>query len=97
MGPEGEVAEVEPSPEEVAVVAEGTGVSPLGFSVAEVSGCTGVETLVKVSVTGQMVVEIATVEVTMAVSPSPAGQSVTVGAQLVTVETMVEYTVEVVM
>jgi len=94
MGPEGEVVEVESPPGEVA---EGTGVSPLGFSVAEVSGCTGVETLVKVSVTGQMVVEIATVEVTVAVSPSPAGQLVTVGPQLVMVETMVEYTVEVVM
>jgi hypothetical protein len=49
-----------------------------------------------VSVTGQTVVEIAMVEVTTVVEPSPAGQSVTLAAQLVIVISLVVYTVEVV-
>lgn len=49
---------------------------------------------VSVSVTGHTVVETAIVEVTTVVEP--AGQFVTVGAQLVIVISLVEYTVEVV-
>ena len=49
-----------------------------------------------VSVTGQTVVETAIVEVTTVVEPSPAGQSVTLAAQLVIVISLVVYTVEVV-
>jgi hypothetical protein len=50
-----------------------------------------------VSVTGQTVVETAIVEVTTVVEPDPAGQSVTLAAQLVIVILLVVYTVEVVM
>ena len=46
--------------------------------------------------TGQTVVEIAIVEVTTVVEPSPAGQLVTLAAQLVIVISLVVYTVEVV-
>ena len=49
-----------------------------------------------VSVTGQTVVERAMVEVTTVVEPDPAGQSVTVGAQLVIVIKLVVNTVDVV-
>lgn len=49
-----------------------------------------------VSVTGQTVVERAIVEVTTVVEPDPAGQSVTVGPQLVMVNKLVVNTVDVV-
>lgn len=75
-----------------------TGEEPEG-PVGEVTGgipvdSPGIEAVGVVSVTGHTVVEMAMVEVTTEVES--AGQLVTVGAQLVTVISLVVYTVEVV-
>lgn len=87
--------------------AESTGEDELGEAAGELSGelllgldPTGVDLAAGVvsacvSVTGRTVVEMAKVEVTRRVES--AGQSVIVAAQLVTVITLVAYTVDVVM
>jgi hypothetical protein len=105
--PGAEGVEVAPAPEGAGVVAgtDGTEETPLGedgvgVTIDEPAGVLAGETPVGlagievVSVTGQMVVETAMVEVTTLVES--AGQLVTVEAHLVTVISLVMYTVEVV-
>lgn len=73
-----------------------TGTDELISKVPLGAGTRGVDTIVEeaVSVTGQTVVEMGMVEVTTDIDS--AGQSVTVGAQLVMVYSLVAYTVDVV-
>lgn len=73
-----------------------TGTDELAGKVPLGAGTRGVDTTVEeaVSVTGQTVVEMGMVEVTTDIDS--AGQSVTVGAQLVMVYSLVAYTVDVV-
>lgn len=89
--PEGTAVDVTGEPGEEA--GEVAGRLPLGLGPAGVDS-PGVEAAGVVSVTGHTVVETAMVEVTTEVES--AGQLVTVGAQLVTVISLVVYTVEVV-